>query len=125
MDQILDTFFGRAPAEVAWSPAVDVYETKDDIVVKAELPGVKPEDVEVSIVGDTLTLKGERRKEAEVREEGYYRIERSYGAFQRSLTLPSVVNAEKVKATYKDGLLEIKLPKKEEAKPKTVKVEVA
>lgn len=125
MDQLLETFFGRAPAEAAWSPAVDVYETKDDIVVKAELPGVKPEDVEVSIVGDTLTLKGERRKEAEVREEGYYRIERSYGAFQRSLTLPSVVNAEKVKATYKDGLLEIKLPKKEEAKPKTVKVEVA
>lgn len=127
MDRLIDTFFGRTPVlrEEAWAPAVDIYETKDALVVKAELPGVKPEEVEVSIAGNTLTLKGERKREAEVSEKGYYRLERSYGSFQRSLELPSVVDADKVKATYKDGLLEVRLPKKEEAKPKEIKVEVA
>ncbi|MBI3989595.1 MAG: Hsp20/alpha crystallin family protein [candidate division NC10 bacterium] len=128
MDRLMDTFFGRTStglAQAAWAPAVDIYETKDALVVKAELPGVKPEEVEISIVGNTLTLKGERKQEAEVNEQGYYRLERSYGSFQRALELPSVVDANTVKATYKDGLLEIKLPKKEGAKPKEIKIEVA
>lgn len=128
MDRLFESFFGRARAEVAeaeWSPAVDVYETKDHLVVKAELPGVKPEEVEVSIVGDTLTLKGERKQEKEVSEEGYYHRELAYGAFHRSLTLPQTVDPGKVKATFKNGVLEILLPKKEEAKPKAIKVEVA
>lgn len=128
MDRLFDSFFGRARTEIAetgWSPLVDLYETKDNLVVKAELPGVKPEEVEVSIVGDTLTLKGERKEEKEAREEGYYHRELTYGAFHRSLTLPQTVDPGKVKATFKNGILEIVLPKKEEAKPKAIKVEVA
>lgn len=128
MDRLFESFFGRTRAEVAeagWSPLVDIYETKDNLVVKAELPGVKPEEVEVNIVGDTLTLKGERKQEKEVSEEGYYHRELAYGAFQRSLALPQMVDPGKVKATFKNGVLEIILPKKEEAKPKAIKVEVA
>ncbi len=130
MDRAFGEFFGWTPfsmvaAEGAWSPLVDIHETKDGILVKAELPGVKQEDIQVSIVGDTLTLKGERKRETEVKEDQYHRIERSYGAFQRSLVLPSVVDSTGVKATYRDGVLQILLPKKEEAKPKEIKIETA
>lgn len=129
-DQVFGEFFGRTPFEMAateglWSPMVDVYETKDGIRLTAELPGVKQEDIQVAIEGDTLTLKGERKRETEVKEDQYYRIERSYGKFQRSILLPSVVDANQVKATYRDGVLEIQLPKKEEARPKAIKVETA
>lgn len=129
-DQVFGEFFGRTPSQMAvteglWSPLVDVYETKDAIRLVAEVPGVKQEDIQVSIEGDTLSLKGERPRDAEVKEDQYYRIERSYGSFQRSILLPSVVDASRVKATYRDGVLEIQLPKKEEAKPKEIKVEVA
>ncbi len=130
MDRAFGEFFGWTPfsmvaVEGAWSPLVDIHETKDGILVKAELPGVKQEDIQVSIVGDTLTLKGERKRETEVKEDQYHRIERSYGAFQRSLVLPSVVDSTRVKATYRDGVLQILLPKKEEAKPKEIKIETA
>lgn len=128
MDRLFETFFGRPRAgltEEAWNPLVDIYETKDQLIVKAELPGIKPEEVEVNIVGDTLTLKGERKQEKGVSEEGYYRREQVYGAFQRSLTLPQTVDPGKVKATFKNGILEVVLSKKEEAKPKAIKVEVA
>ncbi len=130
MDRSFGEFFGWTPSSMAateavWSPLVDIQETKDSILLKAELPGVKQEDIQVSIVGDTLTLKGERKRETEVKEDQYHRIERSYGSFQRSLVLPSVVDPSRVKATYRDGVLEIQLPKKEEAKPKAIKVEVA
>jgi len=104
---------------------VDIHETKDSFLLMAELPGVKQEDVEVSVEGDTLTLKGERKRETEVKEDQYHRIERSYGRFERSILLPSVVDPNRVKATYRDGVLEVQLPKKEEAKPKEIKVEVA
>ena len=129
-DQVFGEFFGRTPSEMAstqgiWSPLVDIHETKDGIQLKAELPGVKQEDIEVSLEGDTLTLKGERRRETEVKENQYHRIERSYGKFQRSILLPEAMDASRVKATYRDGVLEIQLPKKEEAKPKEIKVEVA
>jgi HSP20 family protein len=129
-DQVFGEFFGRTPFGMAsteglWSPLVDVYETKDGIRLTAELPGVKQGDIEVSIDGDTLTLKGERKHETEVKEDQHYRIERSYGKFQRSILLPSIVDPDRVKATYRDGVLEIQLPKKEEAKPKEIKVEVA
>jgi HSP20 family protein len=108
-----------------WKPLMDVVETKDGITLKVEMPGMKQEDINISLEDNTLTVKGERKHESEVSEEGYTRFERSYGTFQRSVALPSTVNAERVKATYKDGVLEIQLPKKEEARPKAIKVEAA
>ena len=130
MDQIFGNFFGRTPFSMAttegnWSPLVDIHETNEGFQLMAELPGVKQEDIQVSVEGDTLTLKGERKHETEVKQDQYHRIERSYGSFERSILLPSVVDATRVKATYKDGVLEVQLPKKEEAKPKEIKVEVA
>jgi len=130
MDEIFGESFGRTPFALAategvWSPLVDVHETQDGLLLQVELPGVKPEDIQVSIVGDTLTLQGERKRETEVKEDHYHRIERSYGTFRRSVVLPSVVDPGRVKATYRDGVLQIQLPKKEEAKPKEIKVEAA
>lgn len=130
VDTVFSDFFGRTPfrmaaTEAMWSPVVDIHEAKDSILLQVELPGVKQEDIQVSIEDDTLTLKGERKRETEVKEDQYHRVERSYGRFERSILLPSVVDSGRVKATYRDGVLEIQLPKKEEAKPKEIKVEVA
>jgi HSP20 family protein len=108
----------------AWAPPVDIYETEDAIVLKAELPGIDPKDVEVRVEDNTLYLKGERNYEKEVNEQNYHRIERSYGSFARSFSLPNSISAEKVKAEYKDGLLTLTMPKREEAKPKTIKIDV-
>jgi HSP20 family protein len=129
-DQIFGDFFGRTPSRMAateaiWSPLVDIHETKDCFLLMAELPGVKQADIQVSVEGDTLTLRGERKRETEVKEDQYHRIERSYGKFERSILLPSVVDPSRVKATHRNGVLEIQLPKKEEVKPKQIKVEVA
>ena len=129
MNRLFDSFFGR-PATVAagermWAPLADMYETKDDVLVTLELPGVREKDVHVSITGDMLTVKGERRFESDVKDEGYYRLERVYGKFERSVSLPIPVQADKVKATYRDGVLEIRLPKVEEVKPKEIKIDVA
>ena len=112
-------------AEGEWKPLMDVVETKDGITLKVEVPGIKQEDISISLEDNTLTVKGERKNESEVSEEGYNRFERSYGTFQRSVALPPTVDTERVKATYKDGVLEIQLPKKEEARPKAIKVETA
>jgi HSP20 family protein len=106
-------------------PVVDFYEEKDDLVVKAELPGMEKEDIEVNVTDHSLTIKGEKKKEEEVEEENYYRSERSFGSFRRSLELPSDVQAEKAKASFKNGILEVRLPKSEVAKPKEIKVAVA
>ena len=111
--------------EREWQPLVDVVENKEGILLKVEIPGVKQEDINISIEENTLTVKGERKHESQVDEEGHSRFERSYGAFERSVLLPTTVDTDRVKASYKNGVLEIQLPKKEEAKPKTVKVEVA
>ena len=108
----------------SWAPTVDIYETEDAIVLKAELPGIDPKDVEVRVEDNTLYLKGERNYEKEVNEQNYHRIERSYGSFARSFSLPNSISAEKVKAEYKDGLLTLTMPKREEAKPKTIKIDV-
>lgn len=129
VNRLFDEFFGRFPSrldifETGWSPSVDIRETKDDIIVEAELPGIKQDDVSVSITDNVLTIKGEKKQEKEVKEEQYHRIERSYGAFQRSFTLPTVVQADKAKATFKDGVLKVVIPKAEEAKPKEIKIEV-
>ena len=108
----------------AWAPAVDIFETDQNLVVKAELPGVDPKDVEIRVENNTLYLKGERKFEKETKEENYHRIERSYGAFTRAIALPNSVDADKAAADYKNGVLTLTLPKREEAKPKTIKIAV-
>ena len=107
-----------------WSPSVDILETADELVLKADLPDVNLEDIEVGVENQTLTLKGERKFENEETTTGYHRIERNYGTFVRSFTLPASVDAEKVAAEYKNGVLIVKVSKKEAAKPRQVKVEV-
>ena len=107
-----------------WSPAVDIFETSDSIVMKAELPGVSRDNIDIQVQDNTLMLKGERKFEREVKEENYLRIERSYGAFQRAFNLPAVVQQDKIKAVFRDGVLEVTMPKAEEAKPKQVKIDV-
>ena len=109
-----------------WVPSVDIYETdKHDLVLRAELPGMSREDIEVTVENGTVILKGEKKFDAEVKEEHYRRIERSYGTFHRSFTLPNTVDAAKVAAEYKNGVLTVTLPFKEEAKPRSINVEVA
>lgn len=108
-----------------WAPPVDIYENENDIVLKAELPGVDPKEVEIRVEDNTLYLKGERKFEKETKEENYHRVERTYGSFARSFSLPNSINAEQVKAEYKDGLLTLTLPKREEAKPRTIKIDVS
>jgi HSP20 family protein len=107
-----------------WSPSVDVYETQDALTLKADLPDVKVEDIDVRVENQNLTLRGERKFEKEENLKGYHRIERSYGEFVRSFAVPSTVDTEKVQADYKNGVLTITLPKKEAAKPRQVKVAV-
>lgn len=107
-----------------WSPAVDIVETEDELIVKADLPDVRLEDIDVRVEKGTLSLKGERKFEKELADKGYHRIERSYGSFMRSFSVPSSVDTEKVSADYKNGVLTVTLPKKEAAKPKQVKVAV-
>ncbi len=108
-----------------WSPAVDIAETENELVLKADLPDLKLEDIEVRVENQTLTLKGERKFEKDEKSKGYHRIERSYGTFVRSFSLPTSVDSEKVAAQYSNGVLTIKLPKKgDAAKPRQVKVEV-
>lgn len=113
----------RFPFEAKeWLPAVEMFEKEDRFVVKAELPGMKEEDVDISVTDDTLTIKGEKKSESEVKEEDYYFSERSYGSFFRSIALPSNVDAKRIEACFDDGILEIDLPKVTEVKPKKIKV---
>jgi len=107
-----------------WAPPVDVAEDEDKVVVKVELPGMKREDINIELSGDTLTIRGERKFENEERKENYVRVERAYGRFQRSFTIGVPVKSNKVKASYKDGVLEITIPKSEEVRPKKVDVTV-
>lgn len=108
-----------------WVPAIDMYETENDIVIKAELSGVTKEDIDIEVKDGILSLKGERKKDKDIKEENYHRVERYYGSFHRRFTLPSHVDSGKVKAKFKDGLLEITLPKAEVAKPKKIEVDVS
>jgi HSP20 family protein len=109
----------------SWAPAVDIYEQGTDIVLKAELPGVDPKDVDIRLENNVLSLRGQRKLEGEVKRENYHRVERSYGTFSRSFTLPTVVDQASIKAEFKDGMLQVVLPKREEAKPKQIQVSVA
>jgi HSP20 family protein len=115
----------EAPRVAAWSPLVDVFEDADSITLKVEVPEVEAKDVEILVEGNTLTLKGERKLENEEKRDGYHRIERTYGSFSRSFTLPSTVDAEQIRAESKDGVLRIVLPKKAETKPRQIKVGVS
>jgi HSP20 family protein len=130
MNRLFNDFAGRpgrraTAQEAAWTPPADICETKDEMVVVLELPGVNQKEVEISVVGDTLSVRGERRQPEGVEKEGRHRAERSFGPFFRALVLPSVVDPDRIKAVYKDGLLEIRLPKREEAKPRAIPIESA
>lgn len=114
----------RMPEMEEISPTVDIFEEGDNVVVKAEIPGMKKEDIDVNITDDTITISGEKKKEEKVEKKDYYRVERSYGSFSRSFRLPKEVQTDKAKATFKDGVLEITVPKTEEAKKKEKKVPI-
>jgi len=105
-----------------WNPVVDVYDNDDNIVLKAEIPGIDKKDIVIDVKGRVLTLKGERSSDNEVKEDNYYRRERCFGKFERAFTLPVNVEPDKIKANYKDGVLEIEIPKPEEKKPKQIMV---
>jgi len=127
MDRLWDEFFGPSrrllrPLEMEWAPAVDIAETADKVEIKAEVPGMDAKDIDISLTGDILTIKGEKKSEREEKKESYHLVERSYGSFSRSLRLPTAVNADKIEASYKQGVLTITCPKKEEVKPKAIDI---
>jgi HSP20 family protein len=112
------------PAISLKMPSLDVFEEKDELVVKADLPGMNKDEIEVTVTGDVVTIKGEKKKEEEVKEKDYYRRERSYGSFVRSVQLPCEVKSDQIKANFKDGVLEVRMPKTEEAKKKAVAIKI-
>lgn len=129
MDRMFDNFFGRetdvADSSLTWYPSVDIKETKDDFVLMAEIPGMSKDDIKINISENTLTIKGEKKEEKKEEDHNYHRVERRYGTFQRSFTLPTQIQGDKVKAAYKDGVLTIMMPKKEEVKPKEIPITVS
>jgi len=128
MDRLWDRFFGEEPfgrrLAGEWSPTVDISETKNELLVKAELPGLDAKDIQVNISGDVLTIKGEKKKEEEEKDEHHHYVERYYGSFERSIKLPVNVKTEKVDAIFDKGVLKVMLPKTEEAKKKEIKIRV-
>ena len=128
MEDLWGRFFSEVPFTRAfkeeWSPTVDVSEKKDTFLIKAELPGIDEKDVSVSISGDILTIKGEKTKEEEEKDEHHYRVERYYGSFERSFRMPTGVKADKIEATFDKGVLKVTVPKAEEAKKKEITVKV-
>ncbi len=108
----------------SWTPAVDVYESENAIEIKADLPGMTEKDIDVSVENNTLTIKGERQFENEEKRENYHRVERQYGSFYRSFQLPNTVDVSKINANFKNGILELALPKREETKPKKISINV-
>jgi len=127
LNRLFNDFFGRATQEqnlTTWAPAVDIYEGEHELVVKADLPDVKPEELDIRVENNILTIRGERKFEKKVDEKNYLRVERAYGSFARSFSLANTVNSEAIKADYKDGVLTLSIPKREEAKPKQIKVSV-
>ena len=105
-----------------WTPAVDIYEDENAITLKADIPGIDPNNLDIRVEGNTLQIKGERKFEQETKRENFYRVERTYGTFARSFTLPQNVQSDRIEASYKNGELKIMLPKSEDAKPKSIKV---
>ncbi len=124
---LADEFLSRSPVgreECRWVPAVDISENEDSLYVDVEIPGMKKEDIKVSLEHNVLSLKGEKKQDKEVKEENYHRWERCYGSFSRAFELPIPVEANKIKASYRDGVLHIALPKAEEVKPREIPIEV-
>lgn len=129
MNRLFDSVFGQpgtmTAGERTWAPLCDLWETKDDVVIAFELPGISEKDVNVSITGDLLTVRGERRWQQDVqKDESYHRVERVYGKFERSVQLSIPVQADKVKASYRDGVLTVRLPKADEVKPREIKIDI-
>jgi HSP20 family protein len=122
MEDLFERPIWKPNGERAWMPVVDIFEKDDKFVVKAELPGMKVEDIDVSVAGDTLTIKGEKKTESEIKDEDYYRCERTYGSFFRSILLPSTVDPSKIEANTEDGILEVTLPKFAQVKLKKIAV---
>ncbi|MBN1536153.1 MAG: Hsp20/alpha crystallin family protein [Anaerolineales bacterium] len=129
IDRLFDDFINEEPGEwkrqLSWDLALDVVENKDDFVVKASLPGIKPDDLDITYTENTLTIKGETKEEKEKEEARYHIRERRYGSFTRSITLPRGVRGESIEASYEDGVLTLRLPKSEEIKPKRIAVHSA
>ena len=129
LNRFFDDFGRRTDDDVMsrgdWMPAVDIYQSDaNEVVLKAELPGLEREDIDVKVENNTLTIKGERRQDVEVKKEHFHRVERSYGAFSRSFSLPSTIDSGKVRAEYRDGVLTVSLPLREESKPRQIQVAV-
>ena len=128
VDSLFDEFFSRTPAyEIdggLWSPPLDITENDDNVFVTVEVPGMTKEDVKITLQDDVLTIRGEKKQETEQKDANYHRIERNYGSFTRSFSLPTVVLADQIKAHYQDGLLRITLPKAEQVKPKEIPIAV-
>jgi HSP20 family protein len=128
MNRLFEQFFGELPsldiASRGWTPRLEMAEMKDSLTIKAELPGLEAKDVDVAISGDTLTIKGEKKQDHEDKDETHYLMERTYGAFSRMVRLPAPVAADKIKATFKNGVLAINLPKTEAAKQKAIPINV-
>jgi HSP20 family protein len=127
MDRLFEDHFSRRPRNggaVVWQPAIDMSETESEVLVRVELPGVDPKNVDVSVTADTLAIRGQAQAEQETRDKSYYRRELRYGTFQRTLGLPTEMAGEQAKATFKHGILEVRIPKAERVKPKSVKVQV-
>jgi len=127
IDRLFDSFFGRQTSmatEGFWVPAIDVEETDSDYIVKAELPGLKKDDIKIAVTEDTLTISGERKMEKEEKGKTYHRIEMNYGKFERTIRFPSEVNPEKAKASYKDGILTVTIPKSEKTKAKELEITI-
>ena len=128
INRLFGDVFERSADEsnlTAWAPAVDIFETAHELVVKADLPDVDPKDLDIRVENNILTIRGERKFEKKVNEDQYLRVERAYGAFTRSFSLANSVNSEAIKADYQNGVLTLSIPKREEAKPKQIKVNVA
>jgi HSP20 family protein len=127
MNSLMDWAFGRGWTdgllESSWTPPVDVEQEADKFRIHVDLPGVQRDEIEITVHGETLTVKGEKKREIESKQDDTYRSERYYGTFSRSLTLPAAVDANKIEASYKDGVLEIVVPKSEEAKPRQIKIQ--
>lgn len=128
VNRVFSDLYGRSASEDLsgrWTPAVDIFESPEALVLKAELPDVKREDIHITVENGLLTLSGERKVDSDVRQEQYHRIERSYGAFSRSFSLPSTVDGSNASADYKNGVLTIRLPRREDAKPKQIDIQAA
>lgn len=130
MDRLWEDFFGPGPRGLRswgeeWTPAVDVAETPEKMTVKAEIPGIDPQNIDISLVGDLLTIKGEKKSEREETKENYHLVERSHGSFSRAVRLPAAVDPDQIEAKYDKGVLTITCPKKEPAKPKAIEIKTA